>query len=183
VLELIYHSAVFGPIHFEYEGPVVRIGSSEDNDLVLRHPSVEPHHCVLVFRGEKVICLPPDAAVWEAGDRCKLDGTELGMGDEIQIGDLRLSLAHSARSVAIPEARTQAVSSGAGESGSAAGAKEGPGQAGYFCTHCRVFIPQTQVNRVGLVGRAKRCLCPKCSSVLDSEPDQAMPAPKGRKRR
>ena len=63
MLELIYHSGVFGPIHFEYSGPTVRVGSSEDNDLVLRHPSVELYHCLLVFRGEKVLCLPPDAVV------------------------------------------------------------------------------------------------------------------------
>jgi hypothetical protein len=182
VLELVYHTAVFGPIHFEYSGPVVRVGSSEDNDLVLRHPSVQPHHCLLVFRDEKVLCLPPGSVISSQVDWWELTGPEFSAGDYIQIGELQLSLSHSARSVAIPEAQSLNAGAGAVACDLAVEASAGPGPQGYFCTHCRVFIPEAEVNRVGLVGHAKRYLCPKCSSLLDSEPEPPRPASRLRRR-
>jgi hypothetical protein len=181
VLELIYHTAVFGPIHFEYSGPVVRVGSSEDNELVLRHPSVQPHHCLLVFRGEQVLCLPPETVInWET-DWWELDGPEFRVGERIQIGELQLSLAHSTRNVAIPDVREHADGARAAEGQGARQPSEGVGAQGYFCAHCRVFIPEAQVNRVGLVGHAKRCLCPKCSTVLDTEPEPPKHAARARR--
>jgi transposase-like protein len=91
-----------------------------------------------------------------------LAGLEYGVGDQIRIGELQFSLAHSARTVAIPEVRSLA-----------AGAEAGQGR--YFCAHCRVFIPNAEVKRVGVVGRAKRYLCPKCSGLLDVEPEPTRP--------
>lgn len=183
MLELIYHSGVFGPIHFEYSGPTVRVGSSEDNDLVLRHPSVEFYHCLLVFRGEKVLCLPPDAVLSGEADLWQAPGPEFGAGDEIQVGDLRLTLAHSARSVAIPEVRGGQASAPAPATYPAGEPSEQPSPPGYFCPRCQVVVPETKVNRVGLVGHAKRYLCPKCSTLLYSEERPPPPAPTRKKRR
>jgi hypothetical protein len=175
VLKLIYHTAVFGPIDLDYDRPVIRVGRGEDNDLVLRHPSVELHHCLLVFRGEKVLCLSPDDAILPETELENLAGLEYGLGDQIRVGELQFSLAHSARTVAIPEVRTQAAGTATAEGDSASGGSAEAGQGRYFCAHCRVFIPNAEVKRVGVVGHAKRCLCPKCSGLLDVEPEPARP--------
>jgi hypothetical protein len=169
VLKLIYHTAVFGPIDLEYDRPVIRVGRSEDNDLVLRHPSVEPHHCRLVFRGEKVLWLPPSQDIPSQTDLRSLTGPELGPGDSIQIGDLQFSLAHSARTVAVPDVQNQGST--------ASGTCEAESQRRYYCAHCRVFIQDTEVKRVGLVGHAKRSLCPKCSGLVEPEPKPQKPPP------
>ena len=177
MLKLVYHTGVFGPIELEYEVPVIRVGRSEDNDLVLRHPSVEPHHCLLVFRGEKLLCLPPGDAVSSETDLGSLAGPEFGVGAQIRIGELQFSLAHSARSVAIPEVHHPDARAGASEVDSATGASGGTGQRRYFCAHCQVFIPNAGVKRLGLVSHAKRYLCPKCSGLLDVEPEPPKAAP------
>ena len=177
MLKLIYHTAVFGSIDLEYSGPIVRAGRSEDNDLVLRHPSVNPHHCLLVFRGEKVLYLSPDAPISSEADLRSLSGPELGIGDKISIGELQFSLAHSARTVALPEVYSQDGKAGASEGGSATGASERVRPRRYFCARCRVFIPDAEVKRLGVVGHAKRCLCPKCSGLLELEPEPSKPSP------
>jgi hypothetical protein len=180
VLKLIYHNAVFGPIHLEYDQPAIRVGRSEDNDLVLRHPSVEPYHCILVFQDEKVIWLPPDSALRSEGEPGSLSGPAFALGDQISIGELQFHLAHSAQTVAIPGARPpEAVP----EKHDGAGAADGTSQSGYFCSHCRLTFQQSEVKRVGLVGRSKRCLCPKCSGLLDVEPDEPAPSPPRQKQR
>ena len=180
MLKLIYHTAVFGPIHLEYDRPVIRVGRSEDNDLVLRHPSIEPHHCLLVFRDEKVLYLAPVQALSAETDLRNLAGPEFGAGDRLRIGELQFSLAHSARTVAIPEVHSQDARAGAAEGGSATGAGDEASQRGHFCAHCRVFFPDAEVKRLGLVGHTKRYLCPKCGRVLDVEPEPPKPSP-GRK--
>jgi hypothetical protein len=171
VLKLIYDTAVFGPIHLEYEAPVIRVGRSEDNDLVLRHPSVERYHCLLVFRREKVLCLPPVEVFPSETDLPSLAGPEFGVGDQIKIGELQFSLAHSARTVAIPEILRQEPGGSTAGADTAAGAS----QRRFFCARCRVFIPHTEIKRLGLVGHAKRYLCPKCSSLLELEPEPSKP--------
>ena len=70
---------------------------------MLRDPSVEPHHCLLVFRGEKVIYLAPNQANLAQTDLRSLSGPELGPGDPLRIGGLQFSLAHSSLTVAVPE--------------------------------------------------------------------------------
>jgi hypothetical protein len=177
VLKLIYHTGIFGPIDLEYDGPIIRVGRSEDNDLVLRHPSIQPHHCLLVFRDEKVLCVSPGQADTAQDDLERLTGPEFGVGDQITIGELQFTLAHSSRTVAIPEAGNQGAGAEAWEGDTAAGASEGASAGRYFCAHCRVFIPITEAKRLGVVGRAKRYLCPKCSGVLDIErPEPPKPA-------
>jgi len=159
MLKLIYHTAVFGPIDFEYEKPVIRVGRSEDNDLVLRHPSIEPYHCLLVFRGEKVLCLPPSKTEPSPAELRNRVGPEFGIGEQLTIGELRFTFAHSSRTVAIPGVH--------GQDSPAEAAPAPPGQ--YYCANCRKYYQETEVRRVGLVGHAKRCLCPKCSRVLELE--------------
>jgi hypothetical protein len=175
VLKLIYHTAVFGPIDLEYDRPVIRVGRSEDNDLVLRHPSVEPHHCLLVFRGEKLLCLPPSQATLALTDLRSLTGTELGPGDPIRIGELQFSLAHSSMTVAVPEMHTQGSTAGASQGNAVTGTGEEAGAGRYYCAHCRTFIRGAEAKRVGLVGHAKRNLCPKCSGLLETEPEPQKP--------
>lgn len=175
MLKLIYHTAVFGPIDLEYDRPVIRVGRNEDNDLVLRHPSVEPHHCLLVFRDEKVLCLPPSQAIPSQTDLRSLTGPELGPGDPIRIGDLQFSLAHSSRTVAVPEVHSQGSTAGASEGDAATGTGKEASQQRYYCAHCRAFIQDAEVKRVGLVGHAKRNLCPKCSGLLEMEPEPPKP--------
>ena len=170
MLKLIYHTAVFGPLDFEYDRPLIRVGSSEDNDLVLRHPSVQPHHCLLLFRDEKVLRLPPGQQLPSAADLPDLTGPEFGPGDLLQFGDLQFSLAHSSRTVAIHQALSQYPATGASEGGPTIGPETRPGQPRYYCPNCRAFIQEAAVKRVGLVGHAKRNLCPKCSHLLESKP-------------
>jgi len=170
VLKLIYHTAVFGPIHLEYDRPVIRVGSSEDNDLVLRDPSIAPQHCQLVFRGEKVLMVAPDLPLLSAADLRALPGPEYGLGDTLCIGNCQFGLAHSPRTVALPELVPINSRDEAGET------RSGQGQDQYYCERCRVFVPEARVKRVGLVGHAKRALCPKCSTLLGSSPVSARPS-------
>ena len=171
MLKLVYHTAVFGPIDLEYDRPVIRVGRSEDNDLVLRHPSVAPHHCLLVFRGEKVLCLPPSQDIAPEADLRSVTGPELGPGDPITIGDLQFSLGHSSRTVAVPEVHSH------GSAAAAVGTGEEAGQPRYYCANCLAFIREAEVKRVGLVGHAKRNLCPRCSRLLETEPEPEKPLP------
>ena len=168
MLKLIYNSPVFGTIDFEYYRPLVSVGRAEDNDLVLRHASVELHHCFLLFRGEKVICLPRSKLPPDPTELPQVSGRELGSGDSLWIGELQFTLGHSSSSVTL-----HAVSAPEELSEFA------PGKAAlepavverqFYCPQCRISIPETQVKRVGLVGHAKRNLCPKCSRVLEGEP-------------
>ena len=172
VLKLIYHTGVFGPIHLEYDQPVIRVGRSEDNDLVLRHPSVDPYHCLLVFRGEKLLFLAPDPALTSDDDLARLEGPQFNAGDEIMIGPLRFALAHSTRTVAIPHPQREDTAAQAEETDVATGSD----QARRFCAHCRKSFPAAELKRLGLVGHAKHWLCPKCGRVLDAMPAPPKPA-------
>ena len=102
VLKLIYHTAALGPIELEYQQPVIRVGSSGNNDLVLAHPSVEAYHCQLVFREEKLLCIPASQPIPPGTDLRTLRGPEYSAGDQLRIGELQFNLAHSASSVAVP---------------------------------------------------------------------------------
>ena len=168
MLKLIYHTAVFGPIDLEYDRPVIRVGRSEDNDLVLRHPSVEPYHCLLAFRDEKILWLPPSQELPTPAELRGLTGPELGHGEQLWIGELQFSLAHSSKTVALPEVQSQ---------GAMAGASAGAAGPRYYCMHCRAFVLEAEVKRVGLVGHAKRNLCPKCSRPLETELEPQKPPP------
>jgi hypothetical protein len=182
VLKLIFHTAVFGAIDLEYDRTVIRVGRSEDNDLVLRHPSVEPYHCLLVFRDERVLYLPPNEILPLQSDLRSLTGPELGPGDPIQIGELQFSLAHSSKTVSVPEVHGNSSTTGTSEGDAATGAGEEASQKRYYCARCRTFIQDAEVKHVGLVGHAKRNLCPKCSSLLETEPEPQPPAPEPKKR-
>ncbi len=169
MLKLIYHTAALGPIEFEYDRPVIRVGSSKDNDLVLGHPSVEPYHCQLVFREEKVLCIALSETVSPGTDLRNLRGAEYGAGEQLRIGELQFSLAHSGRSVAIPamplpEMDSESVKTDLPDN---AGSRADAGR--YYCPQCRTYYHGTEVRRFGLVGGPKRCLCPKCSRILDGE--------------
>jgi hypothetical protein len=167
VLKLVFHTAAFGPIDLEYHRQVIRVGRSEDNDLVLRHPSVEPHHCLLVFRGETVLWLPPSQTVPSATDLERLTGREFVLGDSLTIGELQFSLAHSATTVGIPEPHREDSAACSAEAEGSIGASE----PRYYCPRCRAFVARPKARRVGLMGHAKHNLCPKCSCLLKTEPE------------
>ncbi len=175
MLKLIYHTAVFGPIDLEYDRPVISVGRTEDNDLVLRHPSIRPHHCLLVFRGEKLFCLPPRQTLPTPNELQDLTGPELGPADSLQIGELQFTLAISTRTVALPDQNQNSVPDAA-EDSVTGGIEGGTGQRRHYCEYCRTFVPDAEVKRVGLVGHDKRALCPKCSRLLATEPEGAEPS-------
>jgi hypothetical protein len=168
VLKLVYNNLVFGPIDLEYERPIVRVGSSEDNDLVLRHSSVEPYHCLLVFQGERVLCLPPSEQLPSLEDLPRMTGAEYRPGDIVSIGELTFSLEHSAKTIALPEVCVVGTPAGIAETVAPVSTTE-TNQPRYYCPHCRTFIEASGVKRVGLVGHIKRNLCPKCSNLLEAE--------------
>jgi hypothetical protein len=168
VLKLVYHSAAFGPIDLEYDRPLIRVGSSEDNDLVLRHHSVKPRHCLLLFRGEKLVLLPPSDVLPTPTEMSHVSGEEFGLGDLLTIGDLEFSLAHSPTSVILPETAKPEQPDQSADTAD---------DSQYYCPNCRTAVRAADVKRVGLVGHAKRNLCPKCSRVLDAVIDVAESRP------
>lgn len=155
MLKLIYHTHVFGPIDFEYDRHSIRVGSDPANDLVLSHSSVSEFHCVLVFRDEKVIWLPPEACELPDSDLLAMTGPEFTAGDRFQVGELEFVLDHSSRSVALHRHQTSQQDSQQTE------------HFRHFCPNCRRFVPEQAVKRVGLVGQPKRELCPQCSRLLE----------------
>jgi hypothetical protein len=161
VLKLVYQTAAFGAINLEYEKDVVRVGSSEDNDLVLVHPSIRPHHCLLSFWEEKLAVHPPDeSAMTSAAARAHFSGATYACGDQLQIGELTFLLGHSANSVAVPEPLAQRPPL-LPATEEAAVAPAGPR---YYCAHCGTFVPEALLKRIGLVGHTKHLLCPWCST-------------------
>jgi FHA domain len=181
VLKLIYHTAALGPIELEYSRPVIRVGSSGNNDLVLAHPSVEPHHCQLVFREEKLLCIPASPAIPPEMDLRSLRGPEYGAGEQLRIGEVLFSLAHSARSVAVPTPPRPGLERETVKTHPPNAVEKTADSGSYYCPQCQEYYQSAEVRRVGLVGSAKRCLCPKCSRVLDIEPVPRKAAPARRK--
>ncbi len=172
MLKLTYHNPVFGPIDLEYGRPVIRVGRSENNDLVLRHPSIQPYECILVFRDRKLLCLPPSQAISPDTDLQSLTGLEYGPGDQLQIGEVLFTVGRAANTVEIPEAALPHLADSAvPEPGMSELETVSPGT--YLCPHCRVAYQAEQLKRVGLVGRPKRWLCPKCSHVFGTAPEAA----------
>jgi hypothetical protein len=187
MLKLIYNTGVFGPIDLEYCKPVIRVGSSEDNDLVLRHPSVKPFHGLLVFRGERVLLMPPTEKLPLETDLLDLIGTEYGAGEQLLIGDLQFSLAYSSSTVALPDFLAPGGASVPASRDHAAPkatdnfpAETNPSSDGalteqrLYCSNCQTFVPAAHVKHIGLVGQARLALCPKCSRALDADPASAL---------
>ena len=182
MLKLVYHSAVFGPIDLEYDRPIIRVGSGGDNDLVLGHPSVKPNQCLLVFRNEKLLCLPPAQDLPAPGELQSLEGPELGAGDTLKIGELQFSLSHSSRTIALPETCAQPASPEPSVEEAPAASDVEARKPRYYCPHCRAVIPEAELKRVGVMGHPKRLMCPRCSYLFGTEPVSSKPAAEPRKR-
>jgi hypothetical protein len=138
---------------------------------------------VLVFRGEKVLCLPPDQAPASEAELGKVTGKEFGAGDSLKIGEVQFSLAHSSRSVAFAKPQSTALPpEGAVEA--LAGDTDAQAKR-YWCAHCKMFVPEANLRLMGLVGHAKHKLCPKCSTLLEAEskPEPPKPPPPEPKKR
>jgi hypothetical protein len=167
VLKLVYHTGVLGPIDLEYEQPFVRVGSSPDNDLVLPHKTIAPYHCLLVFHGEKLLVLPPSRELPSAADLQTLRDGELGLGDSFTIGEVEFTLAHSSKTVALPELP------------GAPPAPRPPEDATrhrYFCPHCQRVVPEAELRHVGLVGHPSAACAP--SAATCSIPNPPLPRPR-----
>lgn len=159
VLKLVYHTFVFGEIGLEFQKEFVRVGSSPENDLVLPHPSVRDFHCLLVFSGERVAALPPDA--WTGGPACEVlacQASTRGCGDELLIGEVAFKIAHSANTVALPAVPDTEP-------------EEDLNGPRYFCPRCRSIVPGAMITQIGLAKRSKHVLCPKCSAHVESMED------------
>ncbi len=166
MVKLVYHTVALGPINLDYGKALVRVGSSEDNDLVLLHPSVKAHDCLLVFRDETLTVLPPEFPVAADTDLRAFKDEIYQKGDTLNIGALAFQVGHSNNTVSLPP----------------------PGPAGappvndarafsdphrYYCGHCRSFIAPAEVKKLGLVGQSKRAFCPKCSHPVALGPGAA----------
>ncbi len=154
MVKLVYHTRTLGPIGLDYCRPVATVGSDPGNDLVLPHPSVRPRHCILEFLEDCVrLAPPPDGAVPDpAADA--LAGRQFFVGDQLAIGEVMFEIQPSGRTVVIPQYQPPREPEFVGT---------GPL---YFCEHCQRSYPASTLTRIGLVGRPKRLLCPKCSREL-----------------
>ncbi len=166
MLKLVYHTHVLGPIELEFDKALIRVGSGEDNDLVIPHPSVRPHHCVLVFDEDALFYLAPgQEASWHDA-RQPLAPSEFRLGDTLRIGDVQFSLQYSSQTVALPKPFVAGPGSLASSMVSSAPSDGRPEDQPYYCPHCRAFLGEAQLKRVGLVGHAKHKLCPKCGRAV-----------------
>lgn len=164
MLRLVYHTTVFGPLHFEYAGPRVRIGSCRDNDLVLPHPSVRPYHCTLLLEENALSVLPPDAPDATAPG----ETPRYGPGDTLTIGDLTLGIERSPNTIAIPPPVTLPQLPGRNHKGYwLADYETVPDDARWRCGHCQLRFADRQIHAVGIEGGRKHILCPQCSQELE----------------
>ncbi len=176
MLRLVFRSGVFGPMYFEYPRPCIRVGSSQDNDLVLPHPSVHPYHCQLWMEEDGLAVLSPDAPAADPGPRAP----RYGEGQALMIGELRLEIERSPNSIVVP-VDTPVVPANPAQDERGywfAEHPEVPLTARWLCTPCERRFDDGQVKVIGLVGARKHVLCPICSQRLIWA-QITPPAPKG----
>lgn len=177
MLRLVYHTTVFGPLHFEFSKPLVRIGSCRDNDLVLPHSSIKPYHCILLFQEEAIQLLPPEAVQDGELVATASNASSYGAGDVLNVGEVALSVETSDQSVALPdaEARGHVIAPGKTAEGYwRAGSELAPVQARWLCPQCGIRLIDAQLHVMGLVGHRRHLLCPQCShEVVPAVSDEA----------
>lgn len=162
MLRLVYHTTVFGRLHFEYPRPRVRVGSARDNDLILLHPSVEPHHCTLLLEEDSLAMVPPHAAAEPPAD-----APRYGPGDALVIGDLTLQIERSPNTIAVPAPKTEQGLPGRTHRGYWKADYEAvPETARWACERCQLRFEDRQIHALGLTGRSKHIFCPQCSAEL-----------------
>lgn len=162
MLRLVYHTNVFGALHFEYSQPHVRVGSCRDNDLVLLHPSVEPYHCTLALAEDSLAVLPPNVT-----DEPADDAPRYGPGDELVIGALTLRVERSPNTIAVPPPKVETQPAGRTHRGYWKADYEAvPEAARWLCAHCQLRFEDRQIHALGLEGRSKHIFCPQCSAEL-----------------
>lgn len=168
MLRLVYHTDLFGALYLEYNQPLVRVGSSSDNDLVLLHPSVSPHHCSLLFEEDSVRVLPADFQLRPEGLPPGLEVPCYVEGDTLPIGEVPLLVEHSPNTVALPCPRAETVDTGLTPDGYwRADAGQAPPRARWLCRACAIRLEDRQITRIGLEKSRKHFLCPKCSHELE----------------
>src|SRR5262249_55533933 len=87
---LIVISTKFAQQEFSLEKPVTVIGRTDDNDIVLNHRSISPHHAKVVREGSHfhVVDLQSASGVRVNGE--EYGKVELRKADQIDLGHVRL---------------------------------------------------------------------------------------------
>jgi hypothetical protein len=192
MLKLVFHTTDFGSFNFEFFKPYIRVGRQPDNDLVLPHPSVQPYHCIIVFREDSLVVLPPESTPNPGLDPQQWDGPVYGAGDTLRVGELALAIELSRNTVAIPKLPSRRPppvhpqawpltptpadtpqTPTATTPDPAIPLPEGPL---YLCVQCQCVFPDAAVTRIGLVGHSKHRLCPHCSYPVEPYQKPAAPA-------
>lgn len=143
MVKLVYHTSL-GPISLEYDQAVINVGSAADNELVLPHPSVQPYHCRISFQ--------PDSLTVLAAEGGSGVTEEVGVGNRFHVGEVSFEVQHSGGAVAIPVDALASHQLPADDP-----------DAPYFCQNCDVHFHEHEVKRIGIQGRGKHLLCPRCS--------------------
>lgn len=164
MLRLVYHTTTFGPLHLDYDDAVVRAGSSRDNDLIILHESVQPHHCLLLFEEEAVIVLSFEEGMPVPPQEVPDDAPRFGVGDILHVGQLPFEIERSPNSVAVVRDNwSETTNDGKTPEGYwKADALYAPDEARWLCDFCRIRLLDRQLKLLGLQGRKKHLLCPVC---------------------
>ena len=156
MVKLVYQTSL-GPISLEYEQAMITVGSAPDNELVLPHPSVLPYHCRLALQDDRVVVHPGE------GEGGGLE--EVPVDGRFTIGELTFEVHHSGNTVAIPLGAL-------GQPGLPADDPDAP----YYCQNCQIHFHEHEVKRIGIQGRGKHALCPRCSRPVSlSHPVETPP--------
>lgn len=149
MVKFVYHTAALGPISLEFDKTLITVGSAPDNDLVLPHPSVRPHHCQVELREDSAVLHAP-----ADGSSASASPTECPVGGTLLIGEVVLEVQHStSKTVAVPHESLRP----------AADLADDPTGKPFFCEHCRKYFTLESLTRIGLEGGRKHVLCPRCS--------------------
>ncbi len=88
-LSLVFADPAGNPVVFTIPEGTTTVGRAADNDLVLEHPSVEPHQVVLLREGNRVELRDLFAGVTRVNDQERRKGA-IGPGDVVSLGEVRL---------------------------------------------------------------------------------------------
>ncbi len=144
MVKLVYQTSL-GPISLEYEQSSISVGSAADNDLVLPHASVLPYYGRIELEEEGVRVLSAE------GGRVE----EVSVGGRFTVGEVTLEVHHSGNTVGIPLGALAAPAVMADDP-----------TAPFYCENCLVHFHDHEVKRIGIQGRGKHLLCPRCSREL-----------------
>lgn len=147
MVRLVYHTP-FGAINLEYDQPLISVGSAPNNDLVLKHPSVRAYHARVELLDDRLRVHP---ALGE-GEINPDTALQFGQGEQFLLGEVLLEVQRGANTVAVP---LQALLPEP--------MPQDDPNAPFFCEHCQRHRHASEITRIGIQGKPKHLLCPKCS--------------------